>query len=86
MNNKDLDESFSRISQIRKERIDEMLSLAKQSTHVSIFDKNDITEITKNNPKIDREDPRIIKREPINIAPPNLKNKSIKSKSRARQD
>ncbi len=72
MNNKDLGEPSSRISQIRKEKIDEMLSLAKLSTHVSIFDKNDITEITKNHPKIDPDDPRLPK-EPPSIAPPKIR-------------
>ena len=68
MDNKDLGEISSRISQAKKEKLDEMLLLAKQSTHVSIFDKNDILEITKNHPKIDSEDHRLPK-EPPSIAP-----------------
>ncbi len=73
MNNRDLGEPSSRISQIRKQSIEDMISLTKHSIYNVNTYENDLAEIAKLLTKIDLEDPRLTKREPPTIAPLKIK-------------
>ncbi len=77
MNDKAFGESSASISQIRKDRIDEIVLLSKLSIYVSNFDDNDITAIIKGYHKIDLDDPRLVRKEPPIISLPKRKPEDI---------
>ncbi len=73
MKNEDFGEPSSFITQIRKQKLEDMISLARHSIYNIDIYENDLAEIDKLIHKIDLEDPRLPKREPPTIAPLKIK-------------